>query len=47
MQIAETVIQGRLLADEVGWRGGPLGDAVELTLGKGSGNSEDKRYQYN
>ncbi|MGH3908250.1 MAG: albusnodin family lasso peptide [Pseudonocardiaceae bacterium] len=24
-----------------------LGDAVELTLGEGSGNSEDKRYQYN
>lgn len=25
----------------------PLGDVVELTLGEGSGNSEDKRYQYN
>jgi hypothetical protein len=24
-----------------------LGDAVELTLGEASGNSEDKRYQYN
>ncbi|MGH3912759.1 MAG: albusnodin family lasso peptide [Pseudonocardiaceae bacterium] len=24
-----------------------LGDAVELTLGEGSGTSEDKRYQYN
>lgn len=24
-----------------------LGDVVELTLGEGSGSSEDKRYQYN
>ncbi|MGH3978673.1 MAG: albusnodin family lasso peptide [Pseudonocardiaceae bacterium] len=24
-----------------------LGDVTELTLGENSGNSEDKRYQYN